>query len=315
MIKSILRKLENRERLNILTFSGHSPYEATLCETGHNFYSIPGEHVIPWNNAQAKQPENYHTVSANVLNYIDIDLILTHNPLAHVNNFVPIMQQYNIPTICLFHTQKPHGMGNIFNQFPFNKTKNVFITEYSSIDWTGEVQTVVKHGLDLAAFNKDIKKEPYILSVVNDFINRDRECGFRIHQALTKGLPHKVIGNTPGYSLPANSREELIDEFCKAGIYLNTSLISPIPLSVLESSTMGCCLVSTNSCAIPDFYKHGESALLYSPNRPGDGREYLEEVLKNKELRTKLGNAARDRMKDFTVEKFVNNWNEVLYSV
>lgn len=315
MIKSILRKLENRERLNILTLFAHERYDHNLAQTGHNFYALKNEEGVRpvWDQARSITPPNYNFVSRSVLEFIDFDIIISGNGFAHLPILVPIGKQLNIPIINIFHTCCPQGWNKSnFNNPLFNQCKHVFIGETNKIEWGGE-GTIIHHPVDTESF-KPLEKEPYNLTVCNDFVNR-KECGFDLWRYITDKTDRVVIGETPGLSRQANSFQELTEIFGKASIYVNTSLRSPIPMSLLESSATECGIVTTNTCDIPTWFEHEKTALIFSPSRPQDGVEYLQELIKNDELRVRLGKAARKRASEFTLDKFLAAWNEVLYSV
>ena len=77
---------------------------------------------------------------------------------------------------------------------------NLFISEYSLGRWGWEDRNdtfVVHHGVDTKLFKPDKQieeKENHILSVVNDWINRDWCCGFEIWQRVIKNFPFHVVG-------------------------------------------------------------------------------------------------------------------------
>ena len=72
-VRSILRRQQRQEPLNILTFCTHERYEQKLCKTGHNFYSI--NYGKEWDTDYGDIPENYYVINE-VPSYINFDLIL-----------------------------------------------------------------------------------------------------------------------------------------------------------------------------------------------------------------------------------------------
>ena len=83
---------------------------------------------------------------------------------------------------------------------------DVLVSEYGREAWGfPEDHGEVNHtGLDLEMFKPlGMEREKVVLSVVNDWINRDWCCGYRIWEHVTgKGeiLPVSVLGGTPGLS-------------------------------------------------------------------------------------------------------------------
>jgi glycosyltransferase involved in cell wall biosynthesis len=66
---------------------------------------------------------------------------------------------------------------------------------------------------------------------------------------------------------------------------------------------------------MPDFFKHRESAMIFSPQYPEEGAEMIKEVLGNKELADKLGKNAREIAEQYTLDRFVNSWNDILENI
>lgn len=135
-------------------------------------------------------------------------------------------------------------------------------------------------------------------------------CGFRLWQASTQGLPVRTVGDTPGLSLPASSLEDLVNEYNSSQVFINTSLISPIPTSLLEAAACGCAIISTNNCAIPELIKHGENGFL--ANDPAEINYYAKELLLHPDLCIEFGMKARQSvLQKFNKETFVKKWDQI----
>lgn len=319
LIGSLLRQASRKpdEKLNILTFPTHERYETGLAKTGHNFFAYRGKDIKDWNTTFAPLPANYH-----LLNYeeemsldIDVDLVLSQNKFGQFNYAKQFSQKYNCPLISLEHTLPPTGMSDLKEKF--NKMKghaNVFISEYSVAQWGYALSqsVVIHHGIDTKLFhptntNKEIRK-PYLLSVVNDWINRDWCCGFKLWQEVSRGKQVCVVGDSPGLSKPANGVNELVRFYQDAPIFLNTSLISPVPTALLEAMSCGCAVVSTATCMIPEIINHGVNGFI--SNNPEELKEYCQILLDNPVLAARLGKMARMTIEqNFSMDKFVKSWN------
>lgn len=120
-----------------------------------------------------------------------------------------------------------------------------------------------------------------------------------------------VLGDSKGLSKPAANIEELVKTYQQSRIFLNTSLISPIPTALLEAMSTGCACVSTSNCMIPEIIEHGVNGFISNDER--ELRGYLERLLKDEELAKKLGQAARQTILDkFSLSSFVNNWDSYI---
>lgn len=329
-MRAIMNKTSRDRKLNILTFPTHERYEENLCKTGHNFYSI--RHGKPWNEEYAPIPSNYHIVD-NLPSYVDIDLILNHttddrllvSQAAFMNDSgnhvigacaAPIVRHCHVlPDL----VSCPESLQKYRQLEGYGINKNSFISAYSAKAWGYEGADVVEHGIDTDFWcPEDVERQEVALSVVNDWINRDWCCGFKLWTEVVnfgkqEQLPIMVLGNTPKLSRPAKDKQELREYYRRAGVFINTSLISPVPSVLMEAMSCGCPVVSTNNCMIPEIIEHGVNGFM--SNDPDELREYAQILLKDKELACKMGNEARKTILErFSLERFIANWNDLFYN-
>ena len=146
--------------------------------------------------------------------------------------------------------------------------------------------------------------------MANDFVKRDYCLNYSGWTRITQGLPIRLIGDTPGLSTAALSVDSLVSSYNKCSLYLNTTTLSPIPMSLLEAMACGCAVVSTATCAIPDFIEHGVDGLI--SNDEDKLREYCIELLDNEPKRIQLGmNARKKILERCSEERFIGDWNKI----
>ena len=320
-VNSIIRRSQYKagDKLNVLTYVSHERYEPSLCATTHDFYSVIVGETRTWNEQYSPIPPNYHIYQEQVPTYIanDIDLVIIHNAAVQLQY---AQQFHNIPIINVFHTMPTPGMDDSYfdNYQALTKicTKNVFISNFNMHAWKFSPQQcdVIHHGIDDKLFvNANTNREPVILSVANDYINRDWALGFQLWQAVTQGRNVLPVGKTPGFSEPAKNLTDMIRIYNKSRIFLNTSLASPIPMSLLEAMLCGCACVSTNTCMIPDIIEHGVDGFICSPRKPDQFTKYLDLLSNDAELANKMGQKARAKIqKMFSLDNFTTAWNNLL---
>lgn len=326
-INSIIRsvKRNRNEPLNILTFVSHERFEPNLCLTGHNFYSLITDGTRKWNDKYSPIPSNYHIFRDTVPEYFlnEIDLIVSHNPFVHIPLAAKL--NLNVPIINIFHTMPSPGWDSM-NIHPQAKqmfdycAEHVYISEFNKASWGYNRGRIIHHGLDTDMFcpSTNNRRDCRVLTVANDYINRDWCLGFSIWKYLSNSFPMFPVGETPGLSKPAQDINELIKFYQESLVFLNTSTASPIPMSLLEAMSCGCACVSAATCLIPDIIEHGVDGYLCPPNKPEKFKEYLDLLLKNPDHANEIGRNARNKIQQmFSLESFVNNWNntfkEVLY--
>ncbi len=326
-IRNIMRRCNVPEKLNILTFPTHERYEENLCKTGHNFYSLT---VLPgkeWDEDYAKIPENYSILN-NIPDDIEFDLILAHsscNRLQIAHDYLSSTQGATANMCYIPVLRHCHVLPDVrfdvntqiqaYNSVPIGKTS--FISKYNMNAWryTEDNSSVVEHGVDTEFWKPDanIQRDNACLSVVNDWPNRDWCCGFNLWRQTVQGLPVKVFGKSPGLSEPASSTEHLREIYQSSRIFYNTSLHSPVPSVLLEAMACGCAIVSTANCMIPDIIENGKNGLI--SNDPQELRGFLELLLKDEDLAKELGdNARKTIVEQYNLERFIDNWNNLLYS-
>lgn len=309
--------------LNILTASTHEAYQTGLAETGHNFYLIHHESFKPWSKEYRKVPDNHHLVN-HLPMWIDFDLVLSQNKFGQFQVLANFANMLQLPLVSLEHTL-PMPQWSPAQRTELQKARgniNVFISNYSINQWgfdpSDPTVRVIEHMIDTDEFYPmDIQRENVCLSVVNDWIMRDWCCGFNLWAQAVKlqtpeQLPIKVLGSTKGLSEPAKNVQELVTAYQTSKVFINTSLISPIPTALMEAMACGCAVVTTGTCMIPEVVEHGVNGFI--ADNPDDIRKYVELLLSDDELATKLGNNARKTIEEkYNKERFVNDWNKVFY--
>lgn len=77
--------------------------------------------------------------------------------------------------------------------------------------------------------------------------------------------------------------------FCLPCIVSNRGFMDGIPIVLMEAMSLGKACVSTTVSGIPELIEHGRSGLLVEPRDPEALAQSIEELLKNAELRNRLG--------------------------
>lgn len=319
-VTNILHKATNTSgRYNCLTYPTHERWQSGLSNVNTDFYMFQTEGVKPWNKKYGEIPSNHFLMSPKqIYRHIDFDFILSQNKFGQFQISSNFARQLHLPIVSIEHTLpiKAWPKGVIEQRRQMRGDINVFISEYSCKEWgfnlDDEDTEVIHHSIDSELFSpkNEQQEKSHVLSVVNDWINRDVECGFNIWRRVSAGLPVKVLGDTPGLSLPASSINELVSAYSSAAVFLNTSQVSPIPMSLLEAMSCGCAVVSTATCMIPEIIQNGVNGFL--SNDEQELRGYVEDLLKDEKLREEVGKKARETVvRDFSPAVFTQKWNNV----
>lgn len=313
---------------NILSYPTHERYQRNYENSPHTFFLYQQKGIKTWNEQYGKLPPNFILLdgSANQIKIdIKFDVILSQNKCGQIQISKQLQQVLGIPIISLDHTLPlPQWNPRQIDQLrQLGGDINVFISKYSVEQWGYSLDDptvrVLPHGIPSNVFkpNKDdplYHNDGKILSVVNCYESRGPLLGWDIYQRLTKDLPINAVGSDDtgkNFSRAAESIPDLVSKYNQSSLFINTSQISPIPMSVLEACSMACPVVSTNTCEIPNIFTN-EREGFFSNNE-----SYLQEkilwCLKNREEAMKLGENARNLiLREFSVEKHLEEFDNIL---
>lgn len=312
-IRNKLRTYIKNGPLDIIVMgSTHERYEQQLCKTGHNFWCLD-DNIKKWNASYGQMPENYRVVE-HIPIYVVPDLVLTHLSGQRFNSAVEYANHFGVPLIRHTHTiPESEQEINVFRgQQPHVDT---FISSYSMNLWNSNAESfVINHGLDTEFWGpEEVESDGSIVSVVNFWAKRDWACGWNFYEQIKNILREesfKVLGDNPGLSRPAKNLNVLRSELNKSDIFLNTSLNSPIPMSLLEAMACGRPVVSTKTCMIPEYVKDGENGLL--GETPNELAAHIQRLREDKDLAAYLGKNARKTMVEkYNIENFTKKWNKI----
>jgi hypothetical protein len=307
-----------RKKLRILTWATHEGYQSNLASTGHDFYLVSGPNQKQWDFHTRSLPINTYIIGPleNLNIDLSFDLILSQERFTQLPQALHISNSLKIPTVHLEHIEvNPTWTEKHLNLMKsMRATKHVYITEHNKKSWGGlEEDTVIRHGIDTNIFKNYGSTINKGISLVNHFASRDIFCGWNLWNEVIKEIGEiRLIGENPGISQSINDPVLLAKTLSSHRYFLNTSQLSPIPLSLLEAAACGLPIVSTSKQEIPKIFKHGESALL--SNDPKELIQYCRDLTQDPVLARKLGDAARQVILDnFSMDKFTQNWNKILW--
>lgn len=328
-MNSIFKEITGYDRpLNILCFNTHERYETHLSQTNNIFYAWNHPQMKKWKTDFAPIPKNYIQLNqaldtAQLPEWADIDLVLSQQKFGQYQLGIQISKQLDVPLISMEHTLPIHSWDKkrLDDLRNMRGDLNIFLSEFSQRAWQWEDKqdtTIIPAAVDSKFFRPDDRqvqdKSKHILSIVNDWKERDYFCGYSIWQRITKNLPIKVRGINAGFSTPTKTPEELLEEYRNARIFLNTSVWSSCPYTLLEAMATGCAIVTTATTMLPDIVTNGYNGLI--SNDEDTLRKHLETLLNDDDMCQELGkNARKTVMERFSLENFVNSWETAFKKV
>jgi hypothetical protein len=317
---ALSRVNKNKTKLNILTLPTHEAFQTMLDSTGHNFYMMTGPQIKGWDFHTKPLPPNHYLLPPNDGNIqpgIEYDLLLSQQRFGNLQMFLDLGKRLGVPVLHIDHTMPPPNIKpkQLDGLVSLRANKHAYITEFSKNAWRGSPNdAVIYHGVDSNVFKgwgQVGSVGTHGISVVNQFASRDVFCGWNMWQEVAKQVPMKLIGENPGVSESAKSTEDLVNQLATARFFLNTSQWSPIPLSLIEAMMVGCPIITTSKQEIPKFLHHEENALI--ADNVDDMVKSARRLMVDDDLCKKLSqNVRATALQFFSLERFVNDWNDIL---
>lgn len=319
ILGNLTRKSGERP-LVILMTSTHPMTDRNLCKTGHQIYNLDlPQFPIKWHREpDANVPENMHVISNLEELPCRPDVIISQNVVDQFNHWVAISKIFDCPIICFEHTLPtnewmaqdiPARLASDLAMF-----QRVFITDFSKKEWKcGDNKNAhtLYHMMDTKKYDGWVGGNGRAALLVNAFAGRTWAVGdVEALLTLDEGKRIDLFGNNPGYKSLPLTQGEVIDILQDYDVFVNTSLRSPIPASLLEAAAVGTPIVTTNTCAIPEFFKDGVNCLTYETFP--ECLEKIDKLLENKQLRKALGAAARATViEHFNEQRYTSDWNKI----
>jgi glycosyltransferase involved in cell wall biosynthesis len=124
-------------------------------------------------------------------------------------------------------------------------------------------------------------------------------------QSLGLGQQIKYLGYVPDKDMPYLYK-------------LATALVMPtlfesVSLPIWEAFYLGCPVVSSNVCALPE--QVADAGLIFDPYNIEDIAEKIFIIWTNENLRNELINKGFERVKDLTIENYAKEWEKILEEV
>lgn len=119
-----------------------------------------------------------------------------------------------------------------------------------------------------------------------------------------KQLPVTITGQLP--------KEDWIAYAEDFDVFLNTTTIDNMPVSVVEAMALGLLVVSTNVGGLPYLIEDGKDGVLVNMNDEKEMVKAIEALLENPALSKKISQNARQKAKGFSWEVLKERWLSVL---
>ena len=322
----------------ILTHHAHASYQTVLAQVPNTeFYHVIDSKGVWSEDKKPKavwpgsdpQPANVFGIEASDVNPDDYDLALIHwHPF--ITTFGDLWK--TLPAVMIEHTwpfQNSPGEVNKWKNIRHQHINHtVFITPASRKAWDAErdeQSSYIYHSIDVSAFpQKTDYSSKAIMTTTNEMITRDWACGFSLW-ANVLGVPNRAYfddislygygnDNIGKVSKGQRTREEVLYLLVNAGVYFNPSIMSPIPMSLLEAAAVGTPIVSTAYCEPGNIFKNNVHGIF--SNDLVELREGIQYMLDNPDDAKRMADNARKVVTElFNPAQFIEAWSKVFKKV
>ena len=128
------------------------------------------------------------------------------------------------------------------------------------------------------------------------------------------GVPNLNVVNSVEKIILAGQRD-IAEVLPFADIYVEPALSVDIGIASMEAMAQGLPIISTNVGEMPVFVKDSENGFFLPPADSGALAEKILTLLQNDELRKKMGEKSKERVKDFTIEKYMQRFENLILSL
>ncbi len=312
-----LERKPNIRPLNILLTSTHPMTDKNLCRTGHNIFNLDiPQFPIKWQTA-GHVPDNMKIIHSIEELPCRPDVIISQNIVDQFNHWMNMSFLFDCPVISFEHTLPTAewlrlGIPEKITNDLVNTTR-VFISEFSKLEWKAPTSSeVIYHMANTDKYKDWLGGNGRAAMLVNAFSGREWAVG-NVEELLVKdnGKRIDLFGNNPGYLSKPLNEDEVIRTLQDYDVFVNTSIRSPIPASLLEAAAVGTPIVTTSNSAIPEFFKNEVNCLTFSTI--DECFAQIDRLLGDKVLRKQLSTAARETiLSKFNEQRYTEDWNRVI---
>lgn len=323
--RTVLNRINrsSKKKIKILTWATHEGYQTLL---GHlknvEFYLLPHSSK-GWDYHTRNLPTNHYiyTDDPSRLNvYHQYDLVLSQERGIQLPLSISIANQIDIPLIHIDHTEPYPNLNDkkleILRSYPIDI--NVCISEHNARTWNVKKSSwIINHGIDTNIFNGwDINKVKYAggCNISNLFVERDDFLDYKLFKSILEHKQIKVFGHNPNhleYHESINNPEVLANRLSEYRYYVNTTKLSPLPMSLLEAAAVGMPIITTPYQEIPKYFKDGCNCLIASNTR--EFVTAIEKIENDPVFSSVLGyNARQTILENFSLKVFIDKWERLI---
>lgn len=312
-----------RRRLRILTWHVHGNYLYYLTQVPHDWYVLskpdcpPGyagrSGSLPWG-------DNVHDMPVSEAIEHEFDCVVYQSQAHYLEDRIALFtleQEQAMPRIFLEHDPPQRHPTDTRHPFQDRDGLLVHVTQFNRLMWDNGVTPtrVIDHGVLVPDVRWTGEVERGI-AVVNNMRKRGRRLGLDVFRDLREHVPIDLIGMD---SESEGGRGEVRNVDVPAYIapyrfYFHPCRYTSLALATVEAMTVGLPVVGLATTELATVIRNGENGFL--SNDPRELEHAMRELLADRELAERLGDAARETaQRRFGIARYVRDWTDAIEAV
>lgn len=110
----------------------------------------------------------------------------------------------------------------------------------------------------------------------------------------------------------ALSGDDLLKHYQESSIYVMTSRWEGLPLVLTEAMSFGLPIISFENSGANEVLENGKYGILVEQGNVEEFSRQLNRMIESKELREEYSKKSLERVKDFSIEKIIKQWEEII---
>ena len=301
IIRSVRRVADtSTNRFNILTICrNNEKYINLLCQVPHNWYVLDNH---PWNSLIAERPNNLLTLTAHAN---PLDCIVCYDRAEQYEEAQNIASKFHLPIVLvdlcsqslvrshnILETLQPKNSALLYRK----PALSICGSSYIQDSWNKDsVSVVIPLGIDTNIYKPEQDLNEVLISIDN---NVNSQVGAEIANRLG------------GYSILPTDHEDIDTSITvnKTHYFINTQ--STVTIKALEAMAAANVVICIKNEDTETIIEHDKTGILI--DNLDSLPETIERLEKSKDLKSKIGNAARKKViSECSLEDFISKWTNV----
>lgn len=322
------------------------PYDFTLAS---GFGGISDS----WNYEERPMPANASFKNYKDINPLDYDFVLLHfdescltpgHPLLSWNwgnSFRWLRENINLPKVAICHgTPQYYGMGvldYVNKKVKILETRRQELVNYlgdipvtcnsnqAREEWRFNKSRTIWHGFDSSEYNLTEYNRDVLTLSSGALQGRPHYRGYFYFKEILNLIDADKVSHTsvkiPPSLIPKNTNSYAVDKFkCYVNmirdysVYLNPTVLSPMPRSRAEAMLCGLVTVNYDSHDASMFIKNGKNGFIFKESE--EAADIINYLLKRPNIIKEIGKSSRETaIKEFSSDRFLSDWKKVIAAI